>query len=86
MHEKPKTILDHHPHRVCILNCGQKDYDRIYEVGITGVGLVSKVEDTNVTINDNPKVRLYVTVYTLNKEPFEAVVTSVVSRLRYQGR
>ncbi|MBN1182971.1 MAG: hypothetical protein JXB49_11830 [Bacteroidales bacterium] len=62
-------------------SCGQKDYDRINEVGIVGAGIINKVEDTNVTVNDNPRVRMYVTIYSLNKEPFDAQVTTVVSRV-----
>ena len=44
-------------------NCGQKDYDRILEIGISGKGIINKVEDTNVTVNDDPQVRLYITIY-----------------------
>lgn len=62
-------------------NCGQKDYDRIIEVGNVGVGVIDRVEDTNVTVNNDPKVRIYVTVYSLQEEPYEAVITSVVSRV-----
>jgi hypothetical protein len=62
-------------------NCGQEDYDRIIEVGITGKAIVNRVEDTNVTVNENPQVRLYVTVYAPGKEPFEANFKVVVSRV-----
>lgn len=62
-------------------SCGQKDYDRILEIGITGKGIINKVEDTNVTVNDNPQVRLYLTIYSNRQEPFEAVVKMVVSRI-----
>ena len=62
-------------------SCGQQDYDRILEVGITGKGIINKVEDTNVTVNDNPQVRLYITVYSKNQEPFDAEIKMVVSRV-----
>ncbi len=62
-------------------NCGQQDYDRILEVGITGKGTINKVEDTNVTINNNPQVRLYLTIYSKNQVPFDAQVKMVVSRV-----
>ena len=42
-------------------SCGQQDYERILEIGITGKGIINKVEDTNVTVNDDPQVRLYIT-------------------------
>jgi hypothetical protein len=61
--------------------CGQEDYDRIMEVGLTGKGIIQKVEDTNVTINENPQVRLYLTVYSKDREPFDAVIKMVVSRV-----
>jgi len=64
-----------------LCNCGQKDYDRILEIGITGKGIINKVEDTNVTVNDNPQVRLYLTVYSKDKDAFEAVIKMVVSRV-----
>ncbi len=62
-------------------SCGQQDYERILEIGITGKGIINKVEDTNVTINDDPQVRLYLTIYSKNQEPFDAVVKMVVSRV-----
>ena len=62
-------------------NCGQQDYDRILEVGITGKGIINKVEDTNVTINDNPQVLLYITISSKNQDPFDAEIKMVVSRV-----
>jgi hypothetical protein len=61
--------------------CGQKDYDRILVEGITGKGIINKVEDTNVTVNENPQVRLYLTVYSDSYDPFDAVIKMVVSRI-----
>lgn len=61
--------------------CGQKDYERILEVGITGMGIIDKVEDTNVTVNDNPQVRLSLTVYSLDNETFKTNIKIVVSRI-----
>lgn len=66
---------------IFIGSCGQQDYDRILEIGITGKGIINKVEDTNVTINDDPQVRLYLTIYSKDQEPFDAVVKMVVSRV-----
>ena len=61
-----------------INSCGQKDYKRINEVG--GIGVTYKIEDTNVTINDNPQVRIYVTAYSQKEEPFKSSIKTVVSR------
>lgn len=64
-----------------ISSCGQQDYDRIIKIGVTGKGIINKVEDTNVTVNDNPQVRLYLTIYSKIQEPFDAEVKMVVSRV-----
>ncbi|MCD4793219.1 MAG: hypothetical protein K8R54_08315 [Bacteroidales bacterium] len=61
--------------------CVQPDYDRILEIGITGKGIIIKVENTNVKINDDPQVRLYLTIYSKDQEPFDAQVKMVVSRV-----
>jgi hypothetical protein len=68
---------------LCLMlaNCGQKDYQRILETGITGKAVINKVEDTNVTVNENPQVRLYVTIHTLGNDPFDANFKVVVSRV-----
>jgi hypothetical protein len=44
-------------------------------------GVVVKVEDTNVTINDNPRVRFTVRAEPDGEPPFEIVKTAVVSRV-----
>jgi hypothetical protein len=62
-------------------NCGQEDYKRILEVGITGKAVINKVEDTNVTVNGNPQVRLFVTIYSNGKEAYDANFKVVVSRV-----
>jgi len=42
---------------------------------------ITKVEDTNVTFNKNPKVRLYITVKPDDGDEFSAVIETVVSRV-----
>ncbi len=64
-----------------ISSCGQQDYDRIIKIGITGKGIINKVEGTIYTVNDDPQVRLYLTIYSKNQKPFEATVKMVVSRV-----
>ena len=66
---------------IFIGSCGQRDYDRIIKIGITGKGIINKVEATIYTVNDDPQVRLYLTIYSQNQEPFDAVVKMVVSRV-----
>jgi len=66
--------------------CGQQDYDRIIEVGIVGKGIIEKIEDTNVTVNNNPQVKLYLTVYSKDKDPFDAVIKMVVSRVNIPSK
>jgi hypothetical protein len=64
-----------------LINCGQKDYSRLLKEGITGKAVIQKVEDTNVTVNENPQVRLYVKVYSNGKDVFDANFKVVVSRI-----
>jgi hypothetical protein len=54
----------------------------LIEKGIKAKGEITKVEDTRETLNNNPKVKLYVTVKPDEGDDFEAVVTMYVSRVR----
>jgi Short C-terminal domain len=45
-------------------------------------GVVESVEDTNVTINDNPRVRITVRAEPPGEPPFRVVKTATVSRVR----
>jgi len=55
--------------------------ERLMKTGKSARGKVTKVEDTNVTLNKNPKVRLYVHVSPKDEEEFDAVVEKLVSRI-----
>ena len=55
--------------------------ERLMKTGVMSKAEVKKVEDTNVTINKNPKVRLFIKVNPESGEPFDAVVEMVVSRV-----
>jgi hypothetical protein len=44
-------------------------------------GEILKVEDTRETLNNNPKVKLYVKVKPEGEEEFDAVITTYVSRV-----
>lgn len=55
--------------------------ERLMKTGKSAKAEVERVEDTNVTINKNPKVRLYVKVKPDDGDEFDAVVETVVSRV-----
>lgn len=59
----------------------QKKREELKKNGVSANGEITKVEDTNTTINKNPKVRLYVHVTPKDDEPFDAVIEMVVSRV-----
>ena len=55
--------------------------ERLMKTGKSAKAEIERVEDTNVTINKNPKVRLYLKVKPEDGEEFDAVVETVVSRV-----
>ncbi len=55
--------------------------ERLMKTGKSAKGEITKVEDTNVTFNKNPKVRLYITVKPDEGDEFSAVIETVVSRV-----
>jgi hypothetical protein len=55
--------------------------ERLMKTGKSAKAKVNRVEDTNVTINKNPMVRLYVTVTPDDGEEFDAVIETIVSRV-----
>jgi hypothetical protein len=56
---------------------------RLFESGTKGVGTVTFVQDTGMTINDNPRVKLTFRVEPLDGTPaFEAQKTATVSRVQ----
>ena len=66
--------------------CDSADYDEVNKIGKVGVGEVLKVEDTKVTINDNPRVEITVKIYTKDGAPFESKFTNTVSRVEIPRR
>ena len=58
-----------------------KNYKYVNRIGETAEAVVLDISDTGITINDNPKVRLKLKVYPKDREPFEASVSQVVSRV-----
>lgn len=56
-----------------------KVYKHVIETGNPAVVVVSDLEDTRITINDNPRIRLTVTVYTKDLEPYTTKITDTFS-------
>lgn len=56
--------------------------ERLMKSGVSASGTIEKVEDTYVTVNKNPKVRLFVKVKPKDGEKFDAVVEMIVSRVQ----
>ena len=54
---------------------------KLMKEGKSAKGEILKVEDTNVTFNKNPKVRLYIRVKPENEDEFNAIIETVVSRV-----
>jgi hypothetical protein len=64
---------------------GRKKQELMLELATQGrrcPGVVESVEDTNVTINDNPRVRITVRAEPPGEPPFTIVKTATVSRVR----
>ena len=49
--------------------------------GLVGQAKIDAVNDTGVTVNENPQVELVLDVTVPGKEPYKATLTQVVSRL-----
>ena len=60
----------------------RKQAEQLFETGAKGVGTVLQVQDTGVTMNDNPRVNMVFRVEPLDGgAPFDAQKTRVVSRV-----
>ena len=56
--------------------------ERLFQEGAQGVGTVQHVQDTGMTINDNPRVKMVFRVEPIDgSPPFDAQKTSTVSRV-----
>jgi hypothetical protein len=53
--------------------------------GIVGQATVDAINDTGVTVNDNPQVEFVLDVTIPGREPYKASLTQVVSRLAIAG-
>ena len=62
---------------------GKKEkVQRLFETGAKGIGTVTHVQDTGMTINDNPRVKMIFRVEPLDGTPaFDLDKTATVSRV-----
>jgi hypothetical protein len=58
-----------------------KNYKRVNQIGTPAVVVVLDLEDTRVTINDNPRIRLRVKVFSKELAPFETTIVDTFSRV-----
>ena len=56
-----------------------RNYKYVNRIGEPAVGVILEVSDTGIRINDNPKIRLKLKVYTMNRPPFIAEAKQVFS-------
>ncbi len=49
--------------------------------GLVGQATIDRVTDTGATVNDNPRVQFKLTVTIPGRDPYQAHLTQVVSRL-----
>ena len=60
----------------------RKQAAELFETGAKGVGTVVSVQDTGMTVNDNPRVKMIFRVEPLDgSPPFDAQKTTTVSRV-----
>jgi len=50
------------------------------KTGVSAPAVILTVQDTGVTMNDNPQARIRLRVMPLDGEPFEAETTTIVGR------
>jgi hypothetical protein len=49
--------------------------------GIAGQARVERMSATGATVNDNPQVQLELTVTVPGRDPYQAVLTQIISRI-----
>lgn len=63
----------------------QQKAQMLMATGVVGQATIDSVTDTGVTINENPQIALGLTVTVPGKDPYQATLTQVVSRLAIAG-
>lgn len=59
----------------------QAKAQRLMSVGVVGQAVIDGVAHTGVTVNENPKIMLDLTVTVPGNAPYKAALTQVVSRI-----
>ena len=54
----------------------------LVKTGVSAPGIILSVQDTGVTMNDNPQARIRVRVMPMGGEAFEAEVTQIIGRFQ----
>ncbi|NWF65473.1 MAG: hypothetical protein HXY38_14345 [Chloroflexi bacterium] len=54
----------------------------VLQTGVSAPAVILSVQDTGVTMNDNPQARIRLRVMPMGGEPFEAEVTQIVGRFQ----
>lgn len=63
----------------------QQKAQMLMTTGIVGQATVDSINDSGVTVNDNPQVEFVLDVTLPGREPYKASLTQVVSRLAIAG-
>ena len=61
---------------------GMANNNAVLKTGISAPAVILSVQDTGVTMNDNPQARLHLRVMPMGSEPFEAEATTFVGRFQ----
>lgn len=54
----------------------------LMQTGVSAPAVILSVQDTGVTMNDNPQARIRLRVMPMGSEPFEAEVTQIIGRFQ----
>ena len=54
----------------------------VLQTGVSAPAVILSVQDTGVTMNDNPQARIRLRVMPMNGEAFEAEVTQIIGRFQ----
>jgi signal peptidase I len=60
----------------------QEKREQLMKNGKKSKGEITRVEDTQETLNNNPKVKLYIKVKPENEDEFDALIVTYVSRVK----
>ena len=63
----------------------QQKAQMLMTTGLVGQATIDAVNDTGVTINENPQIELALTVTVPGRDPYKASLTQVISRIAIAG-